>query len=75
MAYAELIFSWSLDGEHWQQIPVTLDYSVISDEAGVGPGGSFTGAFVGMCCQDLSGQKIAADFDCFYYQEVERQQE
>ena len=75
VANAELIFSLSLDGEQWQQIPVTLDYSLISDEAGVGPGGSFTGAFVGMCCQDMSGQNIAADFDCFYYQEVKRQQE
>jgi xylan 1,4-beta-xylosidase len=68
--YSELVFSWSLDGDTWQKIPVTLDYSLISDEAGVGEGGSFTGAFVGMCCQDISGQDLAADFDCFHYEEV-----
>jgi xylan 1,4-beta-xylosidase len=74
VAFAELTFSWSLDGEQWQEIPVTLDYSLISDEAGRGAGGSFTGAFVGMCCQDLSGQDRAADFDCFYYRETAEQE-
>ena len=69
--YAELVFSWSLDGQQWQKIPVTLDYSLISDEAGKGEGASFTGAFVGMCCQDVSGTELAADFDYFHYNEVE----
>ena len=71
VAYAELVFSWSLDGKQWQKIPVTLDYSLISDEAGKGEGASFTGAFVGMCCQDISGRKVKADFDYFYYREAE----
>ncbi len=71
VAFAELIFSWSLDGQQWQKIPLTLDYSLISDEAGKGEGASFTGAFVGMCCQDVSGTDIAADFDYFHYKEVE----
>jgi len=71
VAYAGLVFSWSLDGELWQKIPVTLDYSLISDEAGKGEGASFTGAFVGMCCQDVSGADKKADFDYFYYTEVE----
>jgi xylan 1,4-beta-xylosidase len=69
--FAELVFSWSLDGKDWKKIPETLDYSLISDESGRGEGASFTGAFVGMCCQDLSGQNVIADFDCFYYEEVE----
>ncbi len=64
-----LRFSWSTDGERWQQAPVTLNYSLVSDEAGIGEGGSFTGAFVGMCCQDLSGQDCPADFDWFDYEE------
>ena len=68
--HAELVFSWSLDGEQWNQLPVTLDYSLISDEAGIGAGGSFTGAFVGMCCQDISGTDKPADFDCFNYREL-----
>jgi xylan 1,4-beta-xylosidase len=44
-----------------------LDQSLISDEAGKGEGASFTGAFIGMCCQDLSGQARPADFDAFGY--------
>lgn len=71
VSYADLVFSWSLDGKEWQRMPVSLDYSLISDEAGKGEGASFTGAFVGMCCQDLSGQNVQADFDCFYYEENE----
>ena len=67
--YAELVFSWSLDSETWQQVPLVLDYSLISDEAGKGEHRCFTGAFVGMCCQDLSGQNVPADFDCFHYTE------
>ena len=71
VSYADLVFSWSLDGQQWQQVPVALDYSIVSDEAGKGEGASFTGAFVGMCCQDLSGMDIHADFDSFYYQEID----
>lgn len=64
-----LRFSWSTDGTQWCTVPVTLNYSLISDEAGIGEGSSFTGAFVGMCCQDLSGQDCPADFDWFDYEE------
>jgi len=32
---------------------------------------AFTGAFVGMCCQDLSGHRLPADFDYFEYSEGE----
>ena len=66
---AELIFSWSPDGVDWHQVPITLDYSLISDEAGKGAGNSFTGAFVGMCCQDISGSNKIADFSSFEYLE------
>lgn len=69
--YAKLVFSWSIDGQQWHDIPVTLDYSLISDEAGKGEGASFTGAFVGMCCQDVSGTDLVADFDYFHYREAE----
>lgn len=62
-----LDFSWSVDGENWRKLPVTLNQSLISDEAGKGFGASFTGAFVGMACQDLSGQDCPADFDYFEY--------
>ena len=66
---SELIFSWSPDGVDWHQVPITLDYSLISDEAGKGAGNSFTGAFVGMCCQDISGSNKNADFSSFEYLE------
>jgi xylan 1,4-beta-xylosidase len=32
---------------------------------------AFTGAFVGLCCQDLSGKNRHADFGFFTYQERE----
>ena len=65
-----LDFSWSTDGENWIRAPITLNQSLISDEAGKGGGGSFTGAFVGMACQDISGQDCPADFDYFEYIEL-----
>lgn len=65
-----LDFSWSTDGENWYSVPVTLNQSLISDEAGKGEGNSFTGAFIGMACQDLSGQDCPADFDYFEYREL-----
>lgn len=36
---------------------------------GFNPDPAFTGAFVGLCCQDLSGQKQHADFGFFTYKE------
>jgi xylan 1,4-beta-xylosidase len=62
-----LYFSWSADGESWNKIDARLDASVLSDEAGTGEGSNFTGAFAGVCCQDLSGQQRAADFKYFEY--------
>jgi xylan 1,4-beta-xylosidase len=67
----ELRFEWALGAGSWQAIPVTLDHSLLSDEAGKGEGANFTGAFVGMCCQDLSGRRLPADFSYFVYRERE----
>jgi len=69
VAHHSLMFYFSIDEKTWTQLPINLDYSVISDEAGEGGGANFTGAFVGMCCQDISGQECVADFDYFDYQE------
>ena len=55
-------------GENWQDIPVMLDQSLLSDEAGIVGGEQFTGAFVGMSCNDLSGKRKHADFDFFTYE-------
>src|SRR5690606_38093516 len=64
-----LRFSWSLDGERWTASEGALDYSLISDEAGRGYTKSFTGAFVGMACHDISGWRQPADFAFFEYRE------
>jgi xylan 1,4-beta-xylosidase len=66
-----LVFAWSEDGQRWNELPVELDASLLSDEAGKGEGAQFTGAFVGMCCQDLAGTCKAADFDYFSYRPVD----
>lgn len=65
--YAELEFSWSNDGENWSALPVILDQSLLSDEAGIVGGEQFTGAFVGLCCNDVSGTRKYADFEFFSY--------
>lgn len=65
-----LQFSWSSDGEVWNNVGPKLDASILSDEAGLGAGKNFTGAFVGMSCQDLSGLNRHADFKSFEYRNV-----
>jgi xylan 1,4-beta-xylosidase len=68
---AKLVFSWSLDGSGWTELEPALDASLLSDEAGKGEGAQFTGAFVGMCCQDLAGTRLPADFSYFSYRPSE----
>jgi len=65
--HAELVFWWSLDGRQWQEIPVKLDQSLLSDEAGMAGAEQFTGAFAGLCCNDLTGTRKHADFEFFSY--------
>ncbi|MEO0424636.1 MAG: glycoside hydrolase family 43 protein [Pseudomonadota bacterium] len=65
--YEHLNFDWSADGEEWRRLPVTLDYGVLSDEAGMDGAEQFTGTFVGMTCNDVSGAGAYADFECFSY--------
>jgi xylan 1,4-beta-xylosidase len=67
--YHLLSFSFSSDGKEWIDIGPDFDASILSDE--YTEPHRFTGAFVGLCCQDLSGQRKPADFDFFSY--VERQ--
>lgn len=59
-------YSYSFDGENWNVIPITFDSYKLSDDYIQG-GGFFTGAFVGMQCQDTSGENRPADFDYFVY--------
>ncbi|QHQ33947.1 glycoside hydrolase family 43 protein [Algicella marina] len=51
----------------WRDVGPVLDASILSDEAGRGEHGSFTGAFVGMMAFDTSGQGWQADFAHFSY--------
>lgn len=61
--FEKLQFFASPDGEKWQQIGPMLDASKLSDDYGQGL--HFTGAFVGLCAQDLSSALVHADFDYF----------
>ncbi len=64
-------FYWSMDGESWNAIGGPVDATILSDDYFVGGGyGAFTGAFIGMTCQDLAGRKCYADFDFFDYKEL-----
>ena len=64
-----LQFYWALPGEAWTAVGPSLNAAALSDEAGKGEGANFTGAFVGMACQDLTGQALPADFLGFAYTE------
>jgi len=61
-------YSYSFDGVNWTVIPIKFESHKLSDDYIKG-GGFFTGAFVGMQCQDTSGQNQYADFDYFIYKE------
>src|SRR5262249_24677660 len=69
--FERLYFAYRLEGSEWLRLPDQFDASILSDEAAAPGSPNFTGAFVGMCCQDLSGSGRAADFDYFEYRERE----
>ena len=65
--FERLRFAFRTNDRTWTWLPEVFDASILSDEAS-GPGlPNFTGGFVGMCCQDSSGQARPADFDYFEY--------
>jgi|SRR5271157_1875642 len=72
--YERLYFAYRVDGGEWKRIANVFDASWLSDEAGP-PGPNFTGAFVGVCCHDLSGGARSADFGWFEYRERGYEQE
>ncbi|AOZ90978.1 glycoside hydrolase family 43 protein [Paenibacillus crassostreae] len=65
----EYQYHYSYDGTNWTPIPVKFESYKLSDDYVQG-GGFFTGAFVGMQCQDTSGQNLHADFDYFIYKNL-----
>ncbi|SKA09640.1 xylan 1,4-beta-xylosidase [Pilibacter termitis] len=63
-------YEYSFDGTLWQEIPVTLDMSILSDDYVLQSyGGFFTGAFVGLAAVDYTGYETPATFDFFDYHE------
>jgi xylan 1,4-beta-xylosidase len=64
-----LCFAFRQGDGPWQPLPQIFDASILSDEAQRPGTPNFTGAFVGMACQDLAGTGRHADFDYFSYQE------
>ncbi|MBK1875576.1 glycoside hydrolase family 43 protein [Pelagicoccus mobilis] len=66
--YDDLRLAYSLDGETWRPVGRVFDSSFLSDEA-AGAHENFTGAFIGLCCQDMTGSFAAADFSYLDYQE------
>ncbi len=69
--FERLYFAYRIESadDDWRWIPQLFDASILSDEA-TAPGlPNFTGAFVGMACQDLAGTLNSADFAFFEYGE------
>ena len=67
--FERLYFAYRIEGREWSRLPGPLDASILSDEAAPPGTPNFTGAFVGVCCQDLAGTRRPADFDYFVYRE------
>ncbi len=63
-----LQFAYSLDGETWEEIGDKIEISHLSDDDADYI--RFTGTFVGLCAQDLSGQAKPSYFKYFNYQEL-----
>lgn len=67
----KLRFFYSTESEDkYEEIGPVFDASILSDEAC--NEGWFTGAMVGICCQDLTGFRTYADFDYFEYKAFEK---
>lgn len=64
-------FFYAQGNDAWKKVGTLLDFSILSDDYVCNDNGryraAFTGAFVGICCQDLTGHEKYADFDDFSY--------
>jgi xylan 1,4-beta-xylosidase len=63
----KLQFSFSVDNGEWRPLGGVLPADHLSDDYIEKNGLVFTGAFVGICCQDLDDRTAFADFDSFTY--------
>ncbi|KMT64140.1 glycoside hydrolase family 43 protein [Catenovulum maritimum] len=70
----ELVYAYSLDAVDWINMPHVLNMSILSDDYVCSNSNAykaaFTGAFIGICCQDLSHSNHYADFEYFSYTEL-----
>ena len=60
-------FEYATKEGDWQKINATFDAGKLSDDYCQGL--SFTGTFIALCAQDMSGRRKHADFDYFRYSE------
>ena len=69
--HERLLFAYRVEGHNsaWQWLPQQFDASILSDEAAAPGTPNFTGAFVGLACQDMAGTAHPADFDWIEYRE------
>ncbi len=58
------------DAIGWTWLDTIFAADLLSDEATIAGLPNFTGTFVGMACQDVSGAGKAADFSYFHYEEA-----
>jgi xylan 1,4-beta-xylosidase len=65
-----LRFFYSINNTEWQPLGERLPADHLSDDYIEKNGLVFTGAFVGICCQDFDDRSVFADFDFFAYQEM-----
>lgn len=74
-----LQFYYAIEENNWQKIGAPLDATILSDdyirEVDTRYQPAFTGSFVGMCCQDLTGNNHPAYFNWFQYAELENETE
>jgi xylan 1,4-beta-xylosidase len=59
--HCQLRFFWSNDDQTYTPVGRELDASILSDDHGKHWG--FTGSFIGLACQDLTGDRRPAEFD------------
>jgi xylan 1,4-beta-xylosidase len=65
----KLRFGYSLNKKEWHPLGGVLPADHLSDDYIEKSGLVFTGAMVGVCCQDLCDRTAYADFDYFDYKE------
>lgn len=71
VSYDAAYFFYSYDEDTWHPVGDYVEYSKLSDEYFKERNiERFTGAFVGICCQDFTGEGVYADFDYFSYQSL-----